>query len=162
MSALGIFAIILGLVGIIGSIVPALPGPPLSWVGLLLAYFAQGYASNGEPMSTTLLLVFLAITAIVTVLDYVVPAALTKATGGSKAASIGAIVGLFAGMILTPVGMIAGSLLGAFIGELIIADKSFSHSIKAALGAFLGFIAGTGLKLIASGIMLYYIFIYAF
>lgn len=150
MSALVIIAIILGVLGIVGSVVPGLPGPPLSWIGMLLIYFAGGCTS-------TFLFVWLGITTVITVLDYIVPAWLTKATGGHKEASWGAILGLFAGIIFTPIGMLAGALLGAFIGELIFARNDAAGSIKAAAGAFLGFILSTGLKLAASGVMLFYI-----
>ena len=149
-GALEILAIILGILGIIGSIAPGLPGPPLSWIGLLLLYFAGSYGTVG-------LLVWLGITTLVTVLDYLVPSWLTRTTGGHKEASWGAIIGLFAGIFFTPVGMLGGSLLGAFIGELIFARNDAAGSVKAAIGAFLGFILSTGMKLIASGIMLFYI-----
>ncbi len=156
MSALEIFAIICAILGIVGSIVPGLPGPPLSWLGLLLVYFA-GTRGECDTVSTTFLLVWLGITTLVTVLDYVVPAWTAKATGGHKAASWGAVIGLFAGMFLTPVGMVAGSFIGAFVGEYFFAKNDAANSVKAAIGAFLGFILGTGLKLIVSGIMMFYI-----
>lgn len=152
MSALEIFALICGIFGIIGSIAPALPGPPVSWLGLLLLYL--GHESE---MSLNFLIVFLVITIVVTVLDYVVPAWTTKATGGHKAASVGAILGLFAGIFLSPLGMIAGSLLGAFVGELMVTDNGAWPAFKAAIGAFIGFIFGTVMKLAVSGVMLYYI-----
>ena len=79
-----------------------------------------------------------------------------------QAGGWGAIIGLFAGLIVPPVGMIVGSLLGAFIAELVVANKDTATSIKSALGAFLGFLFGTGAKLVAAGLMLFYIFVYAF
>ena len=160
---IAVAAIVLGIVGIIGSIVPGLPGPPLGWVGMLLLYiWGSGTNGAGEPVSLTVLLVWLGIVIVVSVLDYIVPAWFTKITGGSKYGSWGAIAGLFIGLVWPPVGMIAGSLLGAFIAELLIADKNAKDSLKSAFGAFLGFISGTGLKLITSGVMLFYIIIYAF
>ena len=160
---IAILAIVLGIVGIIGSIAPALPGPPLSWVGLLCLYIWGGGANSaGEPISTTFLLVWLGIVVLVSILDYIVPAYFTKLTGGSKYASWGAIAGLFVGLIFPPVGMILGSLLGAFIAELLFADKDAMASLKSAFGAFLGFMFGTGIKLICSAVMLFYIIIYAF
>jgi uncharacterized protein YqgC (DUF456 family) len=155
-----IFAIICAVFGIIGSIVPGLPGPPVSWVGLLLTFFAV--RDGSEPMTTTFLLVWLGITTLVTVLDYVIPAWFTRVTGGHKAASVGAILGLFAGMFLLPVGMLVGSLLGAFLGEFLVEDKGVWESFKASVGAFLGFICSTGLKLVVSGIMMYHIIQYLF
>ena len=150
METLEIIAIILGILGIVGSVVPGLPGPPLSLIGLLLVYLA------GD-LSSIAFFVWLGITTVVTVLDYIIPAWLTKATGGHKEASWGAIIGLFAGIFLTPIGMLAGALLGAFIGELIFAKNDAEGSIKAALGAFLGFILSTGIKLVVSGIMMFLI-----
>lgn len=160
MELLQVFAVLAAIIGIIGSIVPGLPGPPVSWVGLLLAYFAGGTGGDGEPMTTTFLFVWLGIVTLVTVLDYVVPAWFTKMTGGHKAASWGAILGLFAGMFIPPVGMIMGSLAGAFLGELLVEDRGVWDSFKASIGAFLGFICGTGMKLICSGVLFYYIVVY--
>lgn len=160
-TVLLIFGILLGIIGIVGSIVPGIPGPPLSFIGILLMYFRKGLDSGGEPMGVTLLLVLLAVTIAVTVLDYVVPAWFTKITGGTKYASRGATIGLIAGLIFPlPIGMIAASLLGAFVGELFFANKDAASSVKSALGAFLGFLAGTGAKLISSAVMLYYIIVF--
>ena len=99
---------------------------------------------------------------VVSILDYFVPAYFTKLTGGSKAGSWGAIAGLFLGLVFPPVGMIFGSLIGAFAGELLFAGKDAGTSLKSAFGAFLGFMFGTGLKLICSAVMLFYLVIYAF
>ena len=160
---IAILALLLGVVGIVGSIAPGLPGPPLSWVGLLLIYiWGGGTDGAGNEMSLTFLLVWLAVTIVITILDYVVPAYFTKLTGGSKAGGWGAIIGLFAGLVYPPVGMILGSLLGAFIAELVFAKKDTATSLKSALGAFLGFLFGTGAKLAAAGVMLFYIFVFAF
>ena len=156
-----ILAVILGLVGIIGSVVPGIPGPPISWVGILLMYFFGGTNKAGDPMSLTLLFVLLGVTILVTVIDYIVPAWFTKLTGGSKYASWGAIIGLFAGLIFPlPGGMIVTSLLAAFLAELLLAGKGAGASLKSSLGAFLGFLSGTGIKLISSAVMLYYIIVY--
>ena len=160
---IAIVAIILGAVGIIGSIVPGLPGPPISWVGLLVLFiWGGGTNASAEPMSLTFLLLWLGIVIVVSVLDYVVPASFTKLTGGIKYGSWGAIAGLFLGLIFPPVGMIMGSLLGAFAGEVLFAGKDTSGSVKSAFGAFLGFLFGTGIKLITSAVMLFYIIVYAF
>ena len=160
---IAILAIVLGRVGIVGSIAPGLPGPPLSWVGLLVLYlWGGGTDGGGDPMTLRFLLLWLAVTVVVTIVDYIVPAYFTKLTGGSKAGGWGAIIGLFAGLVYPPVGMILGSLVGAFVAELVFAKKDTVTSLKSALGAFLGFIFGTGAKLIASGIMLFYIFVFAF
>ncbi len=160
MDVFCVFALILGLVGIVGSIIPALPGPPLSWVGLLLVYFS-GQRGVADPMTLRFLIIWLIITIVVTIFDYFVPAWFTKVTGGHKAASVGAIVGLFIGMF-SPFGIIVGSLAGAFLGEFLFEKRGVWDSFKASLGAFLGFMSGTGAKLIVSGIMLYDIIKYVF
>ena len=158
-----IVAILLGVAGIVGSVAPALPGPPLSWFGLLVLYiWGSGTNSAGEPLSTTLLLIWLGIVIFVSILDYVVPAYFTKLSGGSKYAGWGAIAGLVLGMIIPPVGMILGALLGAFFAELIFSSKGAGDSLKSALGAFGGFLFGTGIKLVASAVILFYIVVYAF
>ena len=162
MVVLIVFAIIFAIVGIIGSVVPGLPGPPMSWVGMLLVFFAGKAGERPAPMSIKTLLIWLGITVLVTVLDYVIPVKTTQLTGGHKAASTGAILGLIVGMIVPPVGIILGSLLGAFLGELMVNDKGMWPAFKAGAGAFLGFLLGTGLKLVTSGVMAWLIIKYAF
>ena len=160
---IAILAILLGIIGIIGSVAPGLPGPPLSWAGMLVIYlWGGGTDKAGDPMGSKLLLIWLAVTVVVTILDYIVPAYFTKMTGGSKYGGWGAIAGLVFGMFFTPVGMILGSLIGAFAFEFLFAKKDTTTSVKSAFGAFLGFLFGTGAKLICSGVMMYYIVIYAF
>ena len=156
-----ILAVLAGVVGIIGSVVPALPGPPVSWVGLMILYFwGKGTNGAGEPMSLTFLLVWLGITAAVTIIDYIVPSWFTKVTGGTKAAGRGAMAGMLVGLFVPPVGIILGSITGAFLAEIIFAGSSVWTSMKSALGAFSGFIFGTGMKLIVSGLMLWKIMVY--
>ncbi len=80
-----VLAILAGVIGIVGSILPALPGPPLGWVGLLLLYFwGNGTNAAGDPLSSKALIVWGVVVILVSVLDYIVPMYLTKATGGSK------------------------------------------------------------------------------
>ena len=154
MIILKIIAVILGIVGLVGCILPVIPGPPLSWVGLLLVFL-----THPEGMTTSLLIVWLVITVVVTILDYVAPSWITKKTGGSKAAARGTLVGLILGLIFFPPwGMIVGSFLGALIAEVVVNGSEVADSVKPAFGSFLGFLLSTGLKLTASGVMLFYIF----
>ena len=158
-----ILAILAGVLGIAGSILPGLPGTPISWVGMLLLYvWGSGVNAAGNPMSLQTLIIWGVVVLIVSVVDYVVPMYFTKLTGGSKYAERGALIGLVAGIILTPIGMIAGSFLGAFIAEVQWGKKSSSEALLAALGSFLGFILGTGIKTIASVLILWQIIVYAF
>lgn len=140
-----VLAILAGIVGAVGSVLPGLPGTPVSWVGLLLLYL---WGPVDMPLKT--LIVWGVVVAVVSVVDYIVPMYFTKLTGGSKYAERGALVGLVAGIILTPVGMILGSFLGAFLFEMYYARKDAGQALKVAFGSFLGFITGTGLKTIAS------------
>jgi Uncharacterized protein conserved in bacteria len=154
MLALKIIAVILGIVGLVGCVLPVIPGPPLSWLGLLLVFL-----TGPEGMTTTFLIVWLVITVVVTVLDYVAPAWITTKTGGSKAAGRGSFVGLILGLLFFPPwGMILGSFLGALLAEVIFEGRNVTDSVAPAFGSFLGFLLSTGLKITASGVMLFYIF----
>jgi uncharacterized protein YqgC (DUF456 family) len=145
-----IFGILLMILGIIGCLVPVLPGPPISYVGLLLLHF-----SRFGQFSDTTLIVFAAVTVVVTVLDYVVPVWGTKKFGGSKYGTRGATVGLIIGLFLGPLGMILGPLIGAFVGEMIFKDD-MKYAMKAGFGSLLGFLTGIGLKLAASSFMTFF------
>lgn len=151
-----VLAILAGVIGIAGSILPGLPGTPFSWIGLLLLYIW-----GPQEMSVSTLVIWGVVVAVVTLVDYLVPMWLTKATGGSKYAERGALIGLVAGIILTPVGMILGSFLGAFIAELHWAKKETGEALKAAIGSFIGFMLGTGLKTIVACLMMWRIIAFA-
>jgi len=142
-----IFLIILGLIliiiGFIGCIVPGLPGPGLAWAGLLVTTL-----SNVIPDNWSLIGVGFVIVLVITVLDYIIPAIGTKKFGGSKYGTYGAIIGVLAGIFFPiPGGIIVGAFLGAFIGELL-RNNDVALSLKAAFGAFIGFLVSTGLQLI--------------
>ena len=167
--ALAVLAFLFLLIGLLGSVVPALPGPPLSFAGLLLLQWS-GYGN----FTPAFLWIWAGITAAVTVLDNVLPAIMTKRFGGSRTAVIGSIVGLVIGMIFfAPAGILLGPFLGALAGELINSyirnrntnsgtdnfetDKArLAKALKVAMGAFLAFIFGTGAKLIVVSVMIFY------
>ena len=138
-----VLGIVLMLVGILGSFLPVLPGPPISWVGLLLLYSTSAIAMNWTFLGITL-----AIALIVFGLDYVIPAMGTKKFGGTKAGVIGTTIGLLVALffpVLGPFGIIIWPFVGALVGELLNkADKK--TATKAAFGSFLGFLTGTFLK----------------
>lgn len=141
------------LAGIAGCILPVIPGPPLSWAGLLLLHWTR-FAQ----FSAVFLLVMACLAIVVTVLDYVIPVWGTKKFGGSKAGMWGATIGIFAGVFFfPPVGIIVGSFVGATLGEMI-AGKESGSALKAGLGSFIGFLLSTGLKLGVSLTMAYYFF----
>jgi uncharacterized protein len=147
-----VIGIILMALGIIGCLVPVLPGPPLSFLGLLLLHFTKfGH------FTTWTLVIFAGIAIAVSILDYLVPIWGTKKFGGSKYGTRGALVGLIVGLFFGPVGIIVGPLIGAFTGEMIFKDD-FSYAFKAGFGSLIGFLTGVGLKLAASFIMTFYFF----
>jgi uncharacterized protein YqgC (DUF456 family) len=147
-----VLAFLFLLVGFLGAIVPVLPGPPLSYIGLLLLQWS-GYGG----FSSTFLWIWAAITIVVTIMDNVLPAWLTKQFGGSRLAVIGSVLGLIIGMFFfPPIGLIVGPFLGALAGELIHNRSYNVKALKVALGAFLAFILGTGAKLIIGMMMIYY------
>lgn len=152
-----ILLIVLGVVciltGIAGCILPVIPGPPLSWLGLLLLHFTR----YGQ-FSTNFLLVMAFLALAVTVLDYIIPVWGTKKFGGSKAGMWGATIGIFLGLFFfPPAGLIIGPFIGAIIGE-VIAGKDSTSAFKAGLGSFIGFLLSTGLKLGVSLMMAVYFF----
>lgn len=145
-----ISGILLMILGIIGCLVPVLPGPPFSFIGILLLQFSRfGQFSNST------LIVLGVIAAVVTILDYIVPIWGTRKFGGTKYGTRGATVGLIIGLFLGPAGIIIGPFIGAVIGEMIFRDD-INYAIKAGFGSLLGFLMGIGLKLAASFIMTFY------
>jgi uncharacterized protein len=145
-----IIGVIIMILGIIGCLVPVLPGPPLNFIGLLLLHFTRfGH------FTTLTLVIFASIAVVVTVLDYLVPMWGTRKFGGSKYGTRGAAIGLIIGFFLGPLGIILGPLLGAFTGEMIFKDD-FKYAMKAGFGSLVGFLTGVGLKLAASFIMTFY------
>lgn len=149
-----IFLIILAfvtlLIALVGSIVPALPGVPLAYLSLWL-----GRWSGYTPFGDTFIWIMAGVTLAVFLADYFLPPLILKKTGGSKAATWGSIIGMVLGIVFTPIGMLMGMLLGAFLGELLYAKKSGGEALKAAVGTFIGFLLGTGLKLLLCFYVLY-------
>lgn len=141
---LSIEAFLLTLLGIVGCVVPILPGPLIGYAGLLVA----GWASYSS-MSTGGLLLWLAAVAAVSVADYLLPAWMTRRFGGSRAGAIGATVGVFAGFLLfPPAGIVLGPFVGAVLGELLHDSRDSARAFRVGIGSFLAFVVGTGAKLI--------------
>lgn len=140
--------------GIIGSIAPLLPGPPLSYVGLLIQQL-----KSDPPFTTKFLLIWAGVTLVITAVDYVIPLYGTKKFGGTSYGVWGCTIGLVAGIFFPPWGIILGPFLGAFVGELL-ANNNSDKALKAAFGSFLGFLLGTLLKLVACVMMGWYLVTY--
>lgn len=130
------------IVGIFGSFLPVLPGPPIAWLGLLLLFLTDAVPANYWTLGGTF---FIAV--LVAVLDYIIPAKGTKRFGGSSYGVWGTNIGLIVGLIAPiPLGFIIGPFIGAFAGELIYNSKDKKRALKAATGSFIGFLASTFMK----------------
>ncbi len=137
------------LTGLLGAVLP-LPGPPLSFIGLLLLH-----CSEKIQFDSNTLLVLGTLTVAITILDYYIPIWGTKKFGGSKWGSYGSAIGLIVGMFLGPFGLFIGAFVGAFVGEFLH-DKNQAKAFKAAIGSFLGLIAGIVLKTAFCIYMIYF------
>ncbi len=150
-----ILSLLLILLGVIGSFIPVLPGPPVSWLGLLVLHLTKAV-----PMNYTFLGVTLFVAILIFVLDYIIPSIGTKRFGGSRAGAIGTMIGLFVGIFSPiPFGILIGPFVGALIGELVFNQSDSKTAFKAAVGSFLGFIASTFMKFVVTTIFLF-LFVY--
>ena len=149
-----IFLIILAglclLVGLLGSVLPILPGAPLSYVGILLLHFTER-----AEFTTKFLVFWLVIVVLIQVLDYIIPAWGTKKFGGSKKGIWGSMIGVVVGLFFGPWGVVLGPFFGAVLGELID-GKQTAAAIRAGFGSFLGFLVGTLSKIIVCAFLIYY------
>lgn len=149
-----ILLIILGigclLVGLIGCVIPMLPGPPIAYIALVLLQFTEKVQ-----FTLTQFLIWLAAVAVVQVIDYIIPALGTKKLGGTRWGVWGCFAGTLIGLLFfAPIGIILGPLIGAIVGELL-GGKEVAQAIRAGMGAFVGFMVGTILKFIICGWFVY-------
>jgi uncharacterized protein len=138
-------------VGILGCILPLLPGPPLCFLALLIQQLR-----SDTPFTSKFLWIWAGVTVAVTALEYIIPVVSTKKFGGSNYGLWGCTIGLIAGFWFGPFGIILGPFVGAFIGE-VLATSNSQQALKAAWGSFIGFLLGTLLKLVACVIMAWYL-----
>lgn len=143
--------IILIMIGIAGSLLPLLPGPPIALAGLFVQLFREP-----DPFTSRFLWTWTAIVAVSLILDYLLPVWTTKRFGGTKYGAWGCTIGFVLAFWMGPLGVILGPFLGAFVGELIGGQTS-KRSFRAALGSFAGFLLGSFLKLVICFMMLYYV-----
>jgi len=140
------------ILGIVGCFAPLIPGPPLSFIALLVLHFSHSVSFTSE-----FLLMWAVIVIVVTVLEYMIPIWGTKKFGGSTAGSWGASIGMFLGLLFfPPLGLIVGTVLGALAGELYVSKADFPVALKAAMGALIGFVFGAAIKLTVCLIMTFY------
>lgn len=146
-----VLGFVLIILGILGSLLPVLPGPPIAWVGLLVQQFR-----DPNPFSTRFLVIWAGIVLVTVILDYVIPIYGTKKFGGTKYGAWGCTLGFLLAFWMGPVGVILGPFIGAFVGEMIGGQDS-NRSLKAAFGSFIGFLVGSFLKIVVCFMMLYYL-----
>lgn len=157
---LAVLGTALVLIGFVGSIVPVIPGPPISWAGLLLLKWTHFASDHGTAYEHTLwILLFFVV--LVTILDYVVPIMGTKKYGGSRRGVWGATIGVVVGLFFGPLGIVIGPFLGAYIGEITTGKKE-KDALRAAWGSFMGFLLGVGMKLMVCGVILFFYIRYLF
>ncbi len=151
-----LFLIIIGfiliIVGLAGCIIPGLPGPPLSYLAVILQQLRPGE----NPFTTRFLIIWGLVTLSVSLLDYLLPIMGTKKFGGSRQGVYGSVAGLLIGLFFfPPLGIIIGPFLGAFLGEMV-SGKQARDALRAGFGSFIGFLTGTAAKLVVSGILTYH------
>lgn len=140
------------LLGLVGSILPVLPGPPLSFIGLFLFALIRNFSA---PLTPTLIITMAIVTIAVTAVDYLIPLIGAKKYGTSKWGIYGSIAGMIIGVFFSPFGMLLGALIGAVLVEWMVSRKE-KQALRAGWGIFIGSLLGTILKLGVSGIMVYY------
>lgn len=134
MDTLLIIGSILAVLGVVGSVVPALPGPIFGYGALILLYLSRG-AEGISPVSLGVFGIFLGL---VTVIGYAAPIWGARFSGASSRGIWGAVAGAIIGLIFfLPLGLFLGAFLGAVIGELS-AGKEGSAALKAGIGTLLG------------------------
>ena len=149
---LAILAVVLVVVGLVGCIVPVIPGPPISYGGLIALHFTPVASYSLKTFVSFLIAVI-----IVTVLDYIFPILGTKKFGGTKRGIWGATIGLLIGIFFFPPwGIIIGTFAGALVGELSGGMK-WKEAIIPSLGSLAGVLIGIVGKVIISGLILYYV-----
>ncbi len=142
-TALIILAMVLVVTGVIGNIVPMLPGTPLSFAALLILQ----HTSDGEAFSTTALIVFGALTLFSLAFDFVLPMVTAKRFGASAYGIWGSFLGMITGLILfPPLGALLGLMAGAVAGELL-AGKRSEEALKAGAATVAGNAASVILRL---------------
>lgn len=146
-----ILGIILIVVGIVGSFLPLLPGPPIAYGGLLIQLFREP-----DPFTSKFLWIWAALVVASLIFDYVIPAWGTKKFGGTRYGVWGATLGFLLAFWIGPWGVVLGPFIGAFAGEMIAGQDS-KKSLRAAWGSFVGFLLGSLLKIILCFMMLYYV-----
>lgn len=146
-------SLLLIMAGMIGMVLPAIPGPPILLLGLFTAAWSEDFAYVGT--GTMIVLVILCVLAVA--LDFIAGALGTKRAGASREAVIGSLVGAFLGLFILPIGLIIGPFLGAMLGELST-GRPWQQASRAGWGATIGMLLGIVAKLVI-GLMMIMLFV---
>ncbi len=137
------------ILGLIGAIVPVLPGPLISYVGLLCFHFFV------ERLNMDSIIWLGVVVVAISILDYFLQIYGVKKAGGGKYAISGSVVGMLLGIFLfPPFGILVGTFIGAYLGAKIEMEI---NPVEIAFGALWGFVIGTSLKLCISGYIIYFL-----
>ena len=147
-----IVGLLLVILGLVGSVLPILPGPPLGFAGLLLMALVRHFS---EPLTPILILALALATLGVIVFDYLLPVLMSKKYGASTWGVWGSVIGMIVGLFFSPLGVLLGAFVGAVVGEWI-GHRNQRKALKAGFGVVLGSLLGTVLKLGLPGLMLWY------
>lgn len=149
-----ILALVLFALGIIGTLLPVMPGPVLIWLGMLVYGLLTGF----ENLSLWFFILQGLAALLVMAVDYAATAVGTKRFGGSKVSMWGAVVGLFAGIIvLGPIGIVFGPFLGALVGEMLT-GLPLEKAMRSSIGALVGLLGGLFVKLAIEAVMIFWFF----
>ena len=156
MNVLDIFLIAMGFLvsifGLIGCIIPALPGTPLNFLALIFISIAKDW----EPYSASFLVIMAGVAIVVSILDNIIPSWGAKKYGAEKRSVWLALIGTTVGILFFPPwGIFIGAFAGALLGELLH-GKDTNTALRAGWGVFVGTFMGIGIKLVASGVMFFY------
>ena len=147
-----ISAVVVVIIGLIGDILPGIPGTPVSYFAVLLLHWTERFSYSPRFLAITGL-----ICAVITVLDYVVP------VWGVRGSTIGLIIGILVlptlGIVIGPfgiLGLLGGPFFGAYIGEKMGGTPD-NKAWRSAFGSFIGFVAGTFMKIAYTLVIGFYV-----
>lgn len=146
-----VLGILLLAVAVAGCLLPGLPGPPLAIGSLLLILYNPKANAAMAETNYMWLIIFAIIVTVITIIDYYLPIWGTKKYGGTKAGVKGSIVGLILGIFASPFSLATSIIVGPFVGAVageLIAGESQTTAWKSGIGSFMGFVAGTIMKVI--------------
>jgi uncharacterized protein len=137
MTALGVIVAVLMLAGLVGAVVPLLPGTPLVFAGALV----YAIATDFEPVGAGRLAVLAVLAVAGWALEHIAGALGARRAGGGRAAVVGALVGAVIGLAFAPLGLLLGPIAGAIAGELLT-GRDPAGSVRTGIGTALGVLGG--------------------